>query len=138
MSQPRWRMIANLGDADPVTYGGFFVYVDRNGVYPPEVEVLEERDPDNGIPHWTMYRAIVERDPAGEWWYLDLDKVAASCGRTGDVLRADLESTDPIAQALVYRDLIGYFGSQEFDSYPRTYARRSDLPRRVRRIREGI
>lgn len=41
MSQPEWKFIANLGDVNPIDYGGFFVYVDQTGVYDPEVEVLE-------------------------------------------------------------------------------------------------
>lgn len=30
--QPLWTRIANLGDVNPIEYGGFFVYVDRRGL----------------------------------------------------------------------------------------------------------
>lgn len=73
MTQPVWKTIANLGDADPVDHGGYFVMVDETGVYPPEVEVLvepcEEWLQNDGtetdcIPkdegQWTVYRFILE------------------------------------------------------------------------------
>lgn len=79
--QPEWECIANLGDADPITYGGLLVYVDKTGVYPPEVEVIEERenesyeedfDPEehgeDGYDedkheelHWSIYRTPLDR-----------------------------------------------------------------------------
>lgn len=64
MSQPIWKLLANLGDKNPLDYGGFFVYVDETGVYPPEVEVVEvcdEPDYDNNDKgKWTVYRFILE------------------------------------------------------------------------------
>jgi hypothetical protein len=43
-NQPEWECVANLGDADPITYGGLLVYIDKTGVYPPEVEVIQEEE----------------------------------------------------------------------------------------------
>lgn len=65
MTQPVWKLVGNLGDVNPLDYGGFFVYVDTTGVYPPEVEVLQvdenEQDEDNNDNgHWTVYRFILE------------------------------------------------------------------------------
>lgn len=40
-NQPVWKMIANLGDANPLDHGGFFIYVDTTNVYPPEAVWLE-------------------------------------------------------------------------------------------------
>lgn len=56
MSQPQWKFVANLGDADPIENGGAFVFIDETGVYPPEVEILEEPAEDNGPKHWHVYR----------------------------------------------------------------------------------
>lgn len=87
--QPEWECIANLGDADPITYGGVLVYIDKTGVYPPEVEVIQEeenedydadydQDYDEHLEydedkseelHWTIYRTPLERctyDPVTE------------------------------------------------------------------------
>jgi hypothetical protein len=41
-NQPNWQCIANLGDTDPLTYGGAFVVIDTAGVYPPELHIWEE------------------------------------------------------------------------------------------------
>ena len=51
MSQPVWSCIANLGDVNPIDYGGYFVYIDTTGVYPPEAELLiapSDNDDDDG------------------------------------------------------------------------------------------
>lgn len=64
MSQSQWTIIANLGDASPLEYGGYFVKVDETGVYAPEVEVLQELpdevDVDDPEARWTVYRFILE------------------------------------------------------------------------------
>lgn len=57
MSQPKWRAVDNLGDTEPLTNGGLFVYEDETGVYPPEMEALI-------APHeasWDLY------NPALRW-----------------------------------------------------------------------
>jgi hypothetical protein len=131
-NQPLWRRIANLGDVNPVEYGGFFVYIDRRGVYQPEVELLEAME-EYGGKGWETYRAIIEKNPEQEWWYSKLDDVARSCGQDADEYRATLAGDDVIAKARVYQDMIGYFGAHEFDSYPRQYEKRSELPRRFKR-----
>lgn len=38
--QPRWKLVAQLGDVHPIDYGGYFVYRDTTGVYEEEAEVL--------------------------------------------------------------------------------------------------
>lgn len=58
--QPQWYFIANLGDASPVDYGGYFIYGDRTGVHEPEAEYLESPDSDLG-GEWRVYRFILER-----------------------------------------------------------------------------
>ena len=54
MSQPQWKLVAQLGDVHPIDYGGCFVYVDETGVYDPEMEILDSPDNDNGT--WTIHR----------------------------------------------------------------------------------
>lgn len=73
MSQPEWKFFANLGDADPITYGGVFVFTDETGIYSPEVEILESvggEDEDEfnddgelvekGNEEWEVRRFIIE------------------------------------------------------------------------------
>jgi hypothetical protein len=40
MSQPKWKLVANLGNVNPLEHGGYFVYVDETGVYEAEGELL--------------------------------------------------------------------------------------------------
>lgn len=62
--QPVWQLIANLGDATPILYGGFFVYVDTTGVYSPECVLLtplDKNDCTNGDPvQWEARRFTCE------------------------------------------------------------------------------
>lgn len=60
MSQPKWKFVANLGDADPIENGGAFVFIDETGAYPPEIEILEEPAEDDGPKHWKVYRFPLE------------------------------------------------------------------------------
>lgn len=132
-NQPQWKRIDNLGDVHPIDYGGFFVYVDRTGVYAPEVELLDSPDSDDAPEGWTIHRAIIEKDPAGEWWFPKLGEVAASIDMDVSELERMAISESVVTRAMVYQYLFSYFGAHEFDSYPVTYKRRSQLPRRIRR-----
>lgn len=132
-NQPRWKLLDNLGDVSPVEYGGFFVYVDQSGVYAPEVELLESPDTDDSPEGWTTYRAVVEKDSTAEWWYDRLSAVAASIGMELSELQRMATGDDVLAKAMVYQYLFSHFGAHEFDSYPNHYAKRSHLPRRIRR-----
>ena len=143
--QPRWKRLANLGDVNPVEYGGYFIYLDRTGVYPPEAELLETDEADH--PTWQLHRFILDRctyidgvlsDNAYHpslpaWFAAGLGNVASTAGSTRDELIAQLCSEDPIQRAMAYRDIGMYHGFDNFDAYPRTYTKRSELPRRIRR-----
>jgi hypothetical protein len=115
MSQPIWKLVANLGDVNPVQSGAFLVYVDTTGVYGPEAELYEpNEDEETG---GTVSRFMLETG-ANEWFMDKLSDVAATCWQSADEYRTDLSSGDPIRIASVYRDLVGYFGPFEFDQYP--------------------
>lgn len=67
-AQPKFRVIANLGDASPLEYGGYFVLVDDTDMYAPEAEWLppprdevgDDADADADDAIWTVYRFILE------------------------------------------------------------------------------
>jgi len=158
--QPKWRRIANLGDVNPVEYGGFFVYVDTTGVYPPEAELLQSPDSDDDGIGWTIYRFPLERctfidgvlsdnqfHPQHSAWFATpeaeranrpqdtcyLSNVAESADYPVEEIIADFCSPDPLKLANAYRAIGEYHGFENFDSYPQHYAKRSELPRRIRR-----
>lgn len=54
-----------------------------------------------------------------EPWFTDhLPAVAASCGSTVEKIRHLLLYESPVVRAAAYQMLVGYFGLEEFDSYP--------------------
>jgi hypothetical protein len=134
--QPIWEYVANLGDIDVAKYGGFIVYRDTTGVYPPEVEIYEPSEDENG---GMMYRFSLNPPRfktlnAGQWdssnpknmhwhreWFAQKDKLesaASTSGITPMELLRDLHSKDPVRRALGYQALIANFGPFEFDQYP--------------------
>lgn len=143
MTQPAWKYETNLGDASPLEHGGKFLYVDATGVYPPELEVLEEPCEDDKKETYTIYRfsidqcKIAEVDgrkiliPFGydanwphpvedyeEWFSRDLDGVAAFTGEDIDKLRENFCSDDIKLRAMVHIDLGQYYGFSELDHCP--------------------
>jgi len=70
-NQPIWKYAGHIGDVDPLSYGGGFVYVDETGVYPPELTYFEpatddewqthrDNDKQDEIPI-TVYRIVLDR-----------------------------------------------------------------------------
>lgn len=144
--QPTWKLVCNMGDVSIAEYGGFLVYEDETGVYPPEVELYEANDNETG---GTMYRFILERPRFktlteegkrqlrgkgikdanqqhkmwywhNEWYVSKLAEVASFVGMTKFQLLRMLLGKDTTQRAIAYQILVSYFGPHEFDSYPVT------------------
>ena len=142
--QPRWKCVANLGGANPVDYGGAFVYIDKTGRYDPELEILEA--PEGDVTNWTVYRVCLEKHtfvggilsdneyhpnyPA--WYASDVSTVADYVGTDTSEMVDSLCSNDAAARAKAYQALLEYFGPFEFDQDPRTFTKRGDVTRRYR------
>jgi hypothetical protein len=135
--QPVWEFVANLGDVNPLEYGGYFVYRDATGVYPEEGEYIIA--PEGDSEEWIVYRFTLDRckqidsflvpfawDPSWphpladyqEWYVGELADVANVTGEDPDELRAHLCSEDPCKRARAYESMGLYFGFHEFDEYP--------------------
>ena len=148
MSQPQWKLVAQLGDVHPIDYGGCFVYVDETGVYDPEMEILDS--PEDDACKWTIYRFDLPRctwidgilsdnkfHPDHAAWFAKpeserasrpqdstyLADVAQCCGQPEEDLQAMLCSEDPKERALAYLQIGQYHGFENFDSYPLTMNR---------------
>src|SRR5262245_19815580 len=101
--QPQWKLIANLGDVDPVTYGGFFVFVDETGVYDAEAEYWPEREEGE---KQIVYRFILEpctfvdgvlsdnkfHPNYATWFAKDIPAIAEFAGGSYDEMIADFIS----------------------------------------------
>ena len=76
--QPKWKFIANLGDTHPITYGGYFIFIDETGVYPPEAELLQEPS-DDEVNRDDRAKDKAERDLAREFEAANPDADPAAC-----------------------------------------------------------
>ena len=160
-NQPSWKLIANLGDASPVDYGGFFVYEDTTGVYPPEAELLISPDDDDAPEGWIVYRFILDQctfengilsdnkfHPELSAWFAKpeperkdrpqdttyLKNVADSIGSTEAELIKQLCSDNAIERAEAYRAIGEYHGFENLDSYPLTFHSRNKVEARYSEI----
>jgi hypothetical protein len=150
--QPTWKFLANLGDADPVDYGGYFIYRDTTGVYTEEAEKLfEQENPDK----WTVYRFSLDRlkqvkdgektylvplaydsswsHPVAsydEWFHERLEEVASFVGQSLQELRESFCSEDPRVRAFAYEAIGEYHGFENLDSYPLTFTSRKEVEAR--------
>lgn len=154
MSQPIWKLVAQLGDVNPIDHGGYFVYEDTTGVYPPEAELLRNHDDDGEDGPWTVFRFSLDRctfidgvlsdnpyHPGLPAWFAtpywddngqhrDTAKVARFIGAPESELIEDLCSEDIVRRALAYQAIGDYHGFIEFDQYPISDFDRSQLEAR--------
>lgn len=130
LRQPEWECIANFGDVNPIEHGGKFILVDKTGVYPPEMEVLEKEY--NRRDSWRVWRFIMEPHtyingvlsdnpyhPDKPVWYADdITGVAESCDVEPADLIANLCSADARERAEGYYYLFTCLSADDFDPYP--------------------
>jgi len=151
--QPEWEFIANLGDASPLDYGGYFIYRDKTGVYEEEAELLIVDNEEDENSTYTIYRIMLERSKLvdgylvpfkydkswshpleryDEWFHKDLGGVASSVGATKEELEKAFTSSNPLERAHAYREIGNYHGWENLDSYPLTELTRKDVEERYR------
>lgn len=140
--QPLWKFKANLGDVHPIDYGGYFVFEDETGVYPPEAELLISPDSDAG--EWQVYRFILEpctwinqilsenkfhaEHPA---WFADsLGAISNFCGTPLATFIDMLVNGNVESRAEAWRMIGEYHGFENLDSYPLTFKSRAEVEAR--------
>ena len=134
--QPEWKFVANLGDVNPLDYGGYFVFEDRTGVYPPEAEKF---DPDTMDAHRIVLDPLTlvngklinariakeEKLPYPlesytEWFEDSIPSIASYIGMEEAELISLFCSNDPRKLARAYEAVYMYHGWENGDSYPLT------------------
>ena len=114
MSQPKWTLVANIGDVNPFEHGGGLVFKDRTRVYTPELEIIEP-DPDNEKLCFVT-RVIMDKleDPNDEWFAENgkIDHLANFSGMQPDELELMFKSDDLVARAIAYEAVYSYYGGQ--------------------------
>jgi hypothetical protein len=154
--QPEWKLIAQLGDANPLDYGGYFIYEDTTGVYAPEGELLISPDSDED-GQWTVYRFSIDRctlengilsdnrfHPDSAAWFAKpesekanrpqdttyLSNVADFCGMPLEEMQRLFISDSPVERAHGYRAVGEYHGFDNLDQYPLTFKSREEVEAR--------
>lgn len=143
--QPKWKVIAQIGNKHPIVYGGCWILVDETGVYPPECEKWE---PDEDGKTGRIWRWILEpctltdgvlsdnkfhpHHPA--WFSERLPEVSNFIGMEHAELVGLFCSSDPIDRAIAWNAVADYFGVIELDSYPVTL----DFDEAQQRYTEGV
>lgn len=145
-AQPEWKFIANLGDRNPLDYGGYFIFVDQTGVYAPKGELLDidnDGEVDETKLTYTVHRFDLDKctyidgilsdnkyHPDHPVWFATpeperverpqgiLVNIASFCGMPADQLITMFTSHDPLARAEAYRSVGSYHGFDNLDSYP--------------------
>jgi hypothetical protein len=139
--QPKWKCVAQLGDAHPLEYGGIWIFVDTTGVYEPECEVLECPDDENGtyyvrrftLEDCTYINGVLSDNkfhPDKPAWFADgLEKLGSFIGADPTQLIAWFLSPDPCERQIAWMAIYYYYGAAELDSYPLVLAQ-ADIRRR--------
>lgn len=119
MSQPKWKLIGNNGDASPFEHGGELVFKDLTGKYDPELMIIEPLDEHtiDGKPATFTGRFPIPKPDLDDWFMEDLDLVASFIGSTKEDLSNMLMSDDLLARAMAYKSLYDYWGSSNFVDY---------------------
>ncbi len=156
-SQPEWTLIAQLGDANPFDYGGYFIYRDRTGVYTEQAEYVVVDDEDSRKPRFTVYRFDLDRctltdgvlsdnpyHPTSNAWFASpekrmterpqdttyLSRMGTTMDKTVDEYHQAFCSADPLERAQAYRDVGEYHGFDNLDEYPLTGLSRAEVKKR--------
>lgn len=156
MSQPDWECIAQLGDVNPLDYGGYWVLRDKTGVYAEEGELLivsedHEGGGDDGDEMYLVYRFILERctyvngvlsdnkfHPEHPAWFADsIDSIASSIGMSNMELMESLWGDNPLKRAAAYHAIGYYHGFENLDSYPLQLSR-SEVEQRYSDAKYGV
>ena len=152
-TQPKWRQVGTIGDINFVDYDGGPVFVDETGVYPPELEYVQNMpEPDTDAFVYRFVLDSLKLSPDGklipaayneswphpvesyvEWFDKDVSSVADSIGMDRAEFVDALLSDNPMARASAYEAMAQYLGWENFDSYPLHFKTREELEARYQK-----
>lgn len=147
-NQPKWKLVANVGDSNPFEDGGQFVFKDVTGKYSPELLIIEPL-------HIPGYENIAQTSrivlnpctyidgvlsdnkfhPDHPAWFADkLDSIASTCGYPREYLINLLTSQDLAYRAIGYHLIYLSYGAENLGSEYET-EKISDLRRKYGRLK---
>ena len=126
------KILANLGDVNPLDHGGFLVSKDEIHIVEPVGRKLKVSQFDNARCYPIEGGGVSDNEyhqyhPA--WFSDSLTNVGEAYDH--EEIADDLCSEDPVVRASAYRLLVFYHGVANFDSYPITLTR-TEVRRRYR------
>lgn len=125
--QPEWKIIGQLGDVNPLAYGGGILAKHAQGHYVLEylrdsANMQDQDDVDELDLTYTVYSTHFDGDEdltvTLDW--ANLAEVASSVGATVKELRA-MAKGSPQDKALFIETVAGHYGWENIDSYPNTF-----------------
>ena len=148
-NQPEWEFVTNLGDVNPVEYGGYFIFRDKTGIYQPEGEYydpetreafrfsLDQLQVFSGdlIPlsiWYERYSLPHALNSYIEWFSKDVKSLASFVGIDSLELKRMFTSDDILERARAYESIGMYWGFNNLDNYPLKLTRK-EAEKRYRR-----
>lgn len=131
------KLLANLGDVNPIDYGGVFVY--QTGEKTGEIEVLHPYGDDRmgnaiqwtvhrfEIPQCTLINGVLSDNPFHPdlpAWFAEKTAEISGMYELEDKLENLLCHDDIVQRAIGYQYLYEWFGLVNFDQYPQEYTDR--------------
>lgn len=116
------RKLGEIGDVNPIEYGGGFVFGGDPGSGGPWVEYVYGLDEVGTPESMLVYRADLHSDGKEflSWYdWVDWDKIADSLGDYSGIdhyTASKLRTAQ--ARAMATQDVAGYYGWSELDQYP--------------------
>lgn len=110
-------LVAELGDVNPLEYGGTLVYkvLDREGIYYEAVRIDPLINRTFEVRRWA-----IENDVLGDASWVDdhLKELAEFIGVTAGYVKRLAVHPNVAVRASLYEDIAGYFGPDNLDAYP--------------------
>jgi hypothetical protein len=143
--QPAYHCVVNFGDVNPLDHDGWFVVVDRRGIYTPQLwywdadrMLLAKIELARCFPIKGNENCIGDNrfHPDTPAWFGTPERIKSAASVTGKAphyLRAQLCDADPCVRAEAYNNLVGCFGIDNFDSQPQKLTRK-EAERLCRRL----
>jgi hypothetical protein len=160
MSQPIWQYLFCDGDANPILYGGVFVYRDVTGVYQDEAEYVDPYEQHGEVKEWRIWRYPIDRlkchphpdtgrpmliprryqdnwphaaHSYEEWFSKDIGGVCSYIGMEPDTFREHICGEDPWLRSRAWQSVGDYWGFMNLDSYPLIIKDREEMWKRYAR-----
>jgi hypothetical protein len=148
-TQPAWHCVANIGDVNPLEYGGGFVLVDKFGVYTPELWIYTPSVSGEEPGAWSnvsLERCQPIRDtyqvsdnryhPTAQAWF-DAVSVAECSDISALEMSEALCSSNVVERAIAYERLVDFYGIDNFGGEEKSSSLNLDR-RRIKQLERMI